>query len=378
MKRILFYYPSNTRTNALETLMISLKEKGYEVVFLSLCAKGVLHEQLIELGIKSFSSNINSNNRLIYYLKQFFFLNKFCKENHIDVVFSHLQQANIIAVFSQFFISSNVIIFRHHFNYVNLLNIKPPEIETNRNEFFFDKIINSRAKKIIVPSNSVKECMVKYEGANEGKISVMQYLYDFTMYNKPNEKTVIELKKKYGAKLVLLMCSRLIKLKGHSMVFGVINSIVKETGADIKMLVLDDGPEKAEMENYILDHQLENHIFMLGYCNDIVSVMESCDLMIHPSLTEASNSAVKEMALLGKTSVVCAGVGDFSDYFVNEVNGFLIDPNEAESEIKKIILNAYNNKSPLTEMGNKLAETVKARFGVTDSNVEQFIKAFDS
>lgn len=378
MKRILFYYPSNTRTNALETLMLSLKEKGYEIVFLSLCEKGVLHEQLIDLGIESFSSNINSNNRLIYYLKQFFLLNKFCKKKHIDIVFSNLQQANIIAVFSQFFISSSVIIFRHHFNYVNLLNIKPTDIETNRNEFFFDKIINRLAKKIIVPSNSVKECMVKYEGANEEKISVMQYLYDFTRYHKPSEKTVNELRKKYSAKLILLMCSRLIKLKGHSMVFSVINSIVKETGADIKMLVLDDGPEKAELEKYILEHQLENYIFMLGYCNDIVSVMASCELMIHPSLTEASNSAVKEMALLGKTSVVCAGVGDFSDYFVNEVNGFIINPNEAESEIKKIILNAYNNKNLLIEMGDKLGKTVKARFGVTDSNVEQFIKAFDN
>ena len=54
--------------------------------------------------------------------------------------------------------------------------------------------------------------------------------------------------------------------------------------------------------------------------------MAACDLMIHPSLSDASNSAIKEMGLLSKAVAVCSEVGDFDEYIVNDVNGFLMSP----------------------------------------------------
>lgn len=376
--KVLFYYPSNKRTIAFNSILRELKGKGYDMYLLTTCEEGVFHEDCRGLGIKVYSNPVKSLFSVFYYLKQILFLIRFCRKNQIQVVLSNLQHVNFISVLAQYFISAKVVIYRHHFNYTNLLNVEMPGIEKNKNEDFFDRVINRRAKKIIVPSVSVKDGMIKYEGANPKKITIMQYLYDFSMYNKPNEETVRELKGKYKAELLLVMCARLIKLKGHDMVFKVINTLVKEKNLDVKMLVLDDGPEKAELEKYILQNQLENHIFMLGYCNDIVSVMACGDLMIHPSLTEASNSAVKEMALLGKTCVVCDGVGDFSDYFINGVNGFLIDPNEAEKEIFKIISDVYENKSDLIEMGSKLKSKVMEQFGVTELNVEKFIQGFEN
>ncbi|MDP2388225.1 MAG: glycosyltransferase family 4 protein [Bacteroidota bacterium] len=374
--KVLFYYPSNKRTIAFNSVMKELKARGYDMYLLTTCEEGVFHEDCRSLGIKVFSNSIKNSSSLFYYLRQILFLIRFCKKNQIEVVLSNLQHTNFIAVFAQYFIKSKVVIYRHHFNYINLLTDELSHRKKNRNESFFDKVINRRAKKIVVPSLSVKEGMVKYEHANPEKIFIMQYLYDFSMYNKPDLKKAVELKEKYRAKLIILMCARLIKLKGHDQVFRAVNKIIKEQNADIKMLVLDEGPQKTELEEFIVKNQLQSHIFMLGYCNDIVSIMAACDLMIHPSLTEASNSAVKEMALQGKTSVVCNGVGDFSDYFINRENGFLIDPNNAESEIFEIIADVYQNKAVLSEMGAKLRNTVTERFGVTDLNVNKYIESF--
>ena len=374
--KILFYYPSNKRTIAFNSVMKKLKEKGYDMHLLTTCEEGVFHEDCRNLGVKVFSNSIKSAFSLFYYLRQILFLIRFCKKNQIEVVLSNLQHVNFIAVFAQYFIKAKVVIYRHHFNYTNLLAEGLVVEKKNKNESFFDRVINRRAKKIVVPSFSVKEGMVKYENANPEKISVMQYLYDFSMYNKPDPKKAEELKGKYDAKLIVLMCARLIKLKGHIHVFNAINTIIKEHHADIKMLVLDDGPEKDKLEEFIVKNQLQDHIFMLGYCSDIESVMACCDLMIHPSLTEASNSAVKEMALQGKTCVVCDGVGDFSDYFINRVNGFLIDPNNAENEIIRIVTDVYSDKEMLKRMGSELRNTVMERFGVTELNVDKYIESF--
>lgn len=377
--KVLFYYPSNKKTVAFNSIIRELSERGYEMFLLTTCSEGVFHEDCKKMGVKVFSNYINTKNPFIYYFKQIIFLIRFCRKNKIEVVLSNLQHVNFISVWAQYFVKSKIIIYRHHFNYINLLkNGEAAEMEKNKNELIFDRIINRLAKKIVVPSNSVKDGMVKCEGANAKKIVVMQYLYDFSMYNKPNLSVAENLSAKYKTNLLLLMCARLIKLKGHLMVFKIVKELVKEENMDIKMIVLDDGPEKEELEKYILENQLGNHIFMLGYSDDIVSVMASSDLMIHPSLTEASNSAVKEMALLGKTCVVCDGVGDFSDYFENNKNGFLINPNTMNVEIKEIIVKVYEDKLRLKEMGNRLKETVSNRFGVTEVNVDKFINSFEN
>ena len=55
---------------------------------------------------------------------------------------------------------------------------------------------------------------------------------------------------------------------------------------------------------------------MVGFREDFVNYMAAADLLIHPSLTEASNNVVKEMGLLQKGVAVCRHVGDFNDFII--------------------------------------------------------------
>lgn len=375
---ILYYYPSNKRTIAFNSLMQRLIERGYNMYLLTTCEKGVLHEDAETIGVKCFANPLKKSISFIYYLKQIWFLIKFCRKHKINFVLSNLQHVNFISVLAQYFISSKVIIYRHHFKYSQNTNDLKIKSYVNKNELFFDKIINKLAKTIIVPANSVKEGMVKYEGVAPNKIKVMQYLYNFDMYSKPDFKLAEELKTKYKAKLLLLMCSRLITLKRHHIVFPVIKKLVKENNYDIKLLVLDEGPEKQNLENYIITNKLEHNIYMLRYKSDFINYMQISDLMIHPSLTEASNSAVKEMALLNKTSIVCAGVGDFNDYFINSENGFIISTIDSEKHIEKILTDLYFDKSSLYDMGKKLHKTVLDRFSISEENVSKYISCFEN
>jgi glycosyltransferase involved in cell wall biosynthesis len=370
MKRILFYYPSNKRTVVFETLFKELKSRNYDIYLLTTCGRGELHDVSESLGVNIFFNPIEKKSTLLYYFQQIIFLIKFCKKYKIDVVASHLQHTNFISVFAQFFTKAPIVEFRHHFKF-HLLD-KTINLKTNKNEKFFDKVINFLAKKIVVPSSGVYDGMKNFENVNMQKVKILPYFYDFSNYSSPNLNNVNKLKSENSCKLLLLMCSRLIPFKRHLIVFETIKNLV-DLGYDIKMIVLDEGPEKETLESFIKINNLEERVKMFGFRTDFVDYMFASDLLIHPSLTEASNSVVKEMGLMKKGVAVCENVGDFSDYIVNEENGFLIGLNDSSADIHKIIVKSYNDKKQLLRMGENLNTKVFKLFNVNSKHIDAYL-----
>ena len=135
----------------------------------------------------------------------------------------------------------------------------------------------------------------------------------------------------------------------------------------------EKGQEKEKLEQYIAANKLEKHILMLGFRKDFLDYMAAADLLIHPSLTEASNSVTKEMGLLKKAVAVCAGVGDFSDYIEDGRNGFLLPIDGTETAIEALIRRAYKNKQLLEEVGKNLRHTVLDRFSVREDTVQKYV-----
>ena len=361
----------------MNSLMKGLQMEGYEVFLLTMCERGILHEDFEKLGIKTFTANIDSKNQVEYYFRQIVALIKFCKKNKIQILLSNLQHANIVSVFAQYFIPSKTLVFRHHFHYLHLMNNETKAHVLNKNELLFDKIINRLSKKIIVPSNSVMQGMVEQEGAKPSKIKVMQYLYDFNYYKNPDPQTVEQLKIKYNARLVVLICSRLIKLKQIHLVLPVFKNLIQNENMDVKVLILDDGPEKQNLINYVNENALQHNIHFIGFTEHIENYIACSDILVHPSITEASNSTVKEMAIQKKVAIACSHVGDFSDYIIDGENGFLISASNIPSELENKIRQIYNHKEFLTEMGERANKVVYEKFSISPGNMEKFINLIE-
>lgn len=367
MKKILLYYPSNKRSVQIETTIHKIKSAGHDVLLLTTCEPGHLHQNLKKEGVRCFSFHSTSKNSFLYYLENIIFLIKFCKQHKIDFIFSNLQHVNFIAVLAQYFIKGKVIVFRHHFKFnKGHFGIK---LEVNKNEQLFDKVINLLAKQIIVPSLGVYNGMVKYEKIKLKKLIVIQYLYDFSKYGIPENENVTKIKAEYKARLNLIMVSRLIPFKRHQVIFPVFKKLIDE-GFDLQVLILDEGPEKENLIRFIRQNKLTDRIHFLGFKKDFLDYMKASDLLIHPSITEASNSVIKEMGLLEKTVAVCKNVGDFDEYIVDRENGFLMEIEKPDISLEKIIREVYDKPEVLNKMGIKLRSTVLNKFG---DNSEQLI-----
>ena len=366
---ILFYYPSNKRTIPIDIPLLELKKRGHTIFLLTATERGPLHDLYEKYRIFSEAHVVKTNNKIQRFILQLVYLVKFCRRNKIDVIHSHLQQANVVAVFARFFCEARVITFRHHCKFHFLL--KSTQLQPSVNERLGDKLINFFSKKIIVPSNAVRDVMIRFEGVNKNKIDIIPYVYDFDSMRAINQAEVNRIKTSYPGRLRVIMVSRLTLYKRHDIVIDIITPFIK-SGLDIQLLIMDDGPQLEIIRNLIHERGLSDRIHLLGFQYNILNYIAASDVVVHPSLTEASNSAIKEAGLLKKIVLVCNQVGDFNDYIKHGENGFLLSADNFVEEAKEILKAIYDNKAGYSEFGNRLHDEVVERFKVTNAVIEKY------
>ena len=364
--RILFYQPYNQIVVYIESIVEQFAREGHEMFFLSHAEKGETHKNLERFGCKTYSVVVQRKFPIKYYFDRIRLLVDFCRVNQIDIVYSHFQEANLIAVLAQYFCKSKFVITRHHSDCAFLDN--------NWKEKFGDKIINKLARVYIVPSPKVWKQTVEIEGTNARKVKLINYGYNFSSFQKVDSNRVNEIRNNYKAKVLLVKAARFIPEKRHTKLVTAIGQLIKR-GYDVKLLLLGKGPLEVLIKNQIEAEDLSEHIFIEGFKLNVMDYFAAADLVVHFSLSEASNSAIKEAAITDTTVAVCNDVGDFDDYIIHGENGIILDrDNPGKSLIEamdKIMVGEYN----LSDLGKRLHQHVISKFDI--SNVIHIYKALN-
>jgi glycosyltransferase EpsD len=136
--------------------------------------------------------------------------------------------------------------------------------------------------------------------------------------------------------------------------------------------MLDEGPEKDAHLKLAAELAIERRVHFIGYTNQVTHYLAAADLMLHPSFSEASNSAVKEAGLLETAVAVCENVGDFSDYIEDGVNGFLMNKEKPLDDLKKVIKMVYEDRSSISKLGKELKAMVMDRFSLNETVLRQY------
>lgn len=365
---ILFYYPFNRRTIPIDVPLLALKERGHTIILLTFSPHGSLHEFYESHGIQTYSHEtlpgVQGKIQLVSKLI------RFCKEKKIDVIHSHLQQANLITVIAGLFLkNTRIALFRHHCKFHFLL--KEKTLQPPKKEVLADWITNRLAKKIIVPSSGVKNAMVRHEKTPESKVEIIPYIYDFEQMANIEVKAVEEIRSSFTSELRVIMVSRLTPFKRHLEGIKAVEKMIQD-GHSVTLLIMDDGPEIGKLTKYVAHNNLENHIHFLGFRTNILDFISASDIILHPSLTDASNSAIKECGLFGKVALVCDEVGDFNDYIDHEKNGFLLDPNNFIDEAYAIMKELYSKPEQRMILGENLRQSVLERFSISKETIDAY------
>ena len=365
MTKILLFIDSNIKTIPYEVPLLSLKERGYTIVFLSILKEGPIHEEYRRYGfpVLSMGEEKVSLKKLPQYVIK---LKNVCRHASIDVVFAHLAIPSLAALLVKPFIDAKVVCFRHHFNFVATKGSR--HLKVNRIDNLIDKINARLASTIIIPSNYLKELINKTEGVRLNKMKVIPYAYDWNMFI---ERTHLNcnLEKSEG-RLKLLVISRLTELKRPALALELLH-VLRKDGSDVTLTVVGTGDLMNDLHHYSKSLGVSERVQFVGFQSDVTQFIRESDILIHPSLTEASSSVVKEAGILGKPVIVCNGVGDFNDYIVNDVNSWSVDPDNFVDEAKDIL--STTTSETLRQKGFELKGTVERKFSLTDSVVDSYI-----
>ncbi len=148
-----------------------------------------------------------------------------------------------------------------------------------------------------------------------------------------------------------------------------------ENKQQLKLVIIGEGEMRSELEKRIEKHDLQNHIFLVGYKHAAARLLKTFDTFILPSHTEALGMVILE-AGLAKLPVVATRVGGIPEIVEDGVTGLLVEPKNPEDLAKKMT-KLLNDPKLRTELAENLHKKVTEQFSL-EKMVHNTIKIYTS
>lgn len=291
-------------------------------------------------------------------IKKYYILSKIIKKNKIDIVYSTLEHANIIARILKIY-NPRVKIFIRESNIADkkILKFK-----------ILDIFLNPLSEKIIAVSNEVKNSLVKYQKIYKNKIIII-----------PNGSIIPTKLKNYeknNKNLKILNIGRFTEQKGHLFLLEAMNDLKKEGYSNIHLTIVGDGTLKKKMEDFIRENNLESSVSLRDIIEDrniLEEVYLNSDLFILSSLWEGFPNALLEAMSYGIVPVA-TDISGTREVIKDGVSGYLIKPGSV-SEIKEKIRFILNNPDVLNSISENSHNRIKCDYSL-ENQIINLIKNF--
>jgi glycosyltransferase involved in cell wall biosynthesis len=175
--------------------------------------------------------------------------------------------------------------------------------------------------------------------------------------------------------LILVCPRRLVEKNGVHFLIEAMPKIISRK-KEAKLILVGDGPLRQEIEKRIKELEIEKKVVLLGTVpNEILpGILASADLIVIPSLMEATSVAALESMACGK-AIAASRVGGLPE-IIDENIGFLMEPGNPDSIAKKINI-ALNDIGLLKKKGKIARERVVNNWSASRS-VKKHRKIFES
>ena len=170
--------------------------------------------------------------------------------------------------------------------------------------------------------------------------------------------------------IIFICVGRLVPLKQHKFLFNAFEKFVamEGGGGNSVLLIAGDGPEKAGLMDYLDEHQL-SYIRMLGFQDDIYSLLKLSDCFVLASETEGLSCSIQE-AMMASLPIVATDVGGNDELVSNDVNGYLV-PNNDVAELSRVLLKIYQDATLRSNFSHASKQIVDQKFS-SESMVEKY------
>lgn len=188
---------------------------------------------------------------------------------------------------------------------------------------------------IVLVSDSVYCLFKKVYPEFENKMHVMWDVTDSSTILKMSElQSEVIIDKSLP---VIVTVGRLVELKGYDLALETAN-ILRNRGIKFYWYAIGEGPYRKKMEQYIQEHNLQNHFVLLGSSPNPYSYMRQCDIYVQTSRQEGFGLTIAEARILNKP-VVCTNFEGCTMQMVNGKNGLItsFNPEDIADAIERLL-----------------------------------------
>jgi len=169
----------------------------------------------------------------------------------------------------------------------------------------------------------------------------------------------LELKKRMGLPIdspVITLVAVLRAQKRHELVIAAAAEVI-QVFPQARFIFVGEGPGRNRVEQEIKNAQLESHILMTGYREDIPAILSFTDLGIISSVAEGIPQFLFQIMAMGKP-VIATEVGGIPEIVTSGVTGVLIPPEDPAALAKALVqvLGDPGSARRLGEEGRRLVE----------------------
>lgn len=208
-----------------------------------------------------------------------------------------------------------------------------------------------------------KEYLLHY-GANENHLFWYPYTVDHDWLAKRASKARIERSSRLAKLgigeecLVFLVAAKFVPREAP---LDPIQAFARIASPQIHLLVIGDGPQRAEIESFLFSHpQLWRQIHLIGYVSysKLAEYYGMSDVFIHPAHSECWGVSVNEAMACGLPVIAADSVGAGADLVEDGVTGYRYNRGNIDA-LSKIMLKMLENRSNLSEMKQSVLKRIE-------------------
>lgn len=259
-------------------------------------------------------------------------LKKLCSDHNISILHAHDPTAQLYAVLSAAFWGNKTPV---------LLN-RRVDFPVKSNFFSHFKYNHSCIKKIICDSETIKAVLAP-SIKDKSKLITIHSGIDPSRFINCESKN--KLHTEFNISKEEIIIGNVAAVAPHKDYYTFVDTakILLDGGLKCKFIIIGDGPERSNIENYIKSKKLENDIFITGFRNDIPDILPELDVFLITSETEGLGTSIIE-AFACKVPVVATAAGGIPEIVKHGKTG-LLAPVKNSEELAKNVLQILNDKN---------------------------------
>lgn len=179
---------------------------------------------------------------------------------------------------------------------------------------FLERLLSRRFQRIAAVSDAIREYIVREIRIDPSAVITVHN--GIPVGNNPPAGET-------GAgDVAFITVGRLAEIKNHLLMVRAFHEVLKE-GAAARLIIVGDGPERANIEGFLRTNRLEGKVTLLGFRSDVGELLRGADVFVLTSRYEGISVALLE-AMRAGLPVIATRVGGIPETVRDGKTGLLV------------------------------------------------------